>query len=107
VPTGPFLNRRPCMQMRGPPIARERLRPRSERFPSSARQACGSESLLHPRGSELTKKFAVLIAFNDSCDMVAATTVLSHGSRTPFEATYWSFPNSRTVLDWAQIALGI
>jgi len=54
-----------------------------------------------------TGESAISIAFNDRCDMVVATAVLPHGSPTPIEASVLEFLNSRTVLDWAQIALGI
>jgi hypothetical protein len=52
-------------------------------------------------------KSAVSIAVNDRCDMVVATAVMPHGSPTPIEPSVLEFLNSRTVLDWAQIVLGI
>jgi hypothetical protein len=52
-------------------------------------------------------KSAVSIAFNDRCDMVVATALLPNGSPTAIEASVLEFLNSRTVLDWAQLALGI
>jgi hypothetical protein len=58
-------------------------------------------------GRNSSGKSAVSIAFNDRCDMVVATALLPYGSPTPIEASVLEFLNSRTVLDWAQLALGI
>ena len=52
-------------------------------------------------------KSALSVAFNDRCDMVVATVVLTHKRPATTEPVVMEFLNSRTVLNWAEIALGI
>src|SRR5262245_42907551 len=47
------------------------------------------------------------IAANDRCDMVVATVVLPHDRAAAIEPGVMEFLNSRAVLHWAEIALGI
>ena len=60
-----------------------------------------SESLLG--GS----KTALSIAFNDKCDVVVATLVVSGGKAQLFETRALAFLSSDPVMEWAKIALGL
>jgi hypothetical protein len=50
---------------------------------------------------------AISIVFNDRCDMIVATAVAPHDRPAMIEPTVMQFLNSRTVLHWAELALGI
>jgi hypothetical protein len=52
-------------------------------------------------------KSALSVAFNDRCDMVVATIVLADGQPEKIEPSVIEFLNSKTVLHWAEVALGI
>jgi hypothetical protein len=52
-------------------------------------------------------KSAISVVFNDRCDMIVATAVLPHDQPATIEHGVLQFLNSRPVLDWAEIALGI
>ena len=52
-------------------------------------------------------KSALSVAFNDRCDMVVATVVLPYERPAMIEPGVMEFLNSRTVLNWAEVALGI
>jgi hypothetical protein len=60
-----------------------------------------SESLLGGR------KTALSIAFNDKCDVVVATLVVSGGEAQLFETRALAFLNSDPVMEWAKITLGL
>jgi hypothetical protein len=50
---------------------------------------------------------AISVAFNDRCDMIVATAVLPHDRPATIEPGVMEFLNSKTVLQWAEVALGI
>lgn len=52
-------------------------------------------------------KTAISVAFNDRCDMIVATVVLPYDRPTIIEPGVIEFLNSRTVLHWAEVTLGI
>ena len=52
-------------------------------------------------------KSAISVVFNDRCDMIVATVVLPHDQPATIEPGVMEFLNSRTVLHWAEVALGI
>jgi hypothetical protein len=52
-------------------------------------------------------KSAISVVFNDRCDMIVATVILPHDRPAAIERGVIEFLNSRTVLHWAEIALGI
>jgi hypothetical protein len=52
-------------------------------------------------------KTAISIVFNDRCDMVVATAVLSHDRPEAIDPVIIEFLNSGTVLNWAQVSLGL
>jgi hypothetical protein len=50
---------------------------------------------------------AISIVFNDRCDMIVATVVFPPDRPVTIEPVVMEFLNSRTVLHWAEMALGI
>jgi hypothetical protein len=50
---------------------------------------------------------ALSAAFNDRCDMIVATVVVPHDRLADIEPSVIEFLNSSSVLQWAEIALGI
>lgn len=52
-------------------------------------------------------KSALSVAVNDHCDMIVATAVVSHDQAATIEPGLLQFLNSRSVLHWAEIALGL
>ncbi len=50
---------------------------------------------------------ALSIVFSDRCDMIVATVVLANDRPVEIESNVMEFLNSRSVLHWAEIALGI
>jgi hypothetical protein len=52
-------------------------------------------------------KAALSIAFNDRCDAVVATAVLGHDRPAAVEPSVVEFLNSKTVLRWAEVTLGL
>jgi hypothetical protein len=47
------------------------------------------------------------VVFNDRCDMIVATIVMPHDRPTTIEQDVLEFLNSRTVLHWAEVSLGL
>ena len=52
-------------------------------------------------------KTVISIAFNERCDMIAATAVLGHDQPAAAEPGVIEFLNGNTVMRWAEIALGL
>jgi len=52
-------------------------------------------------------KSAISVVFNDRCDMIVATVVLRHDRPATIEPGVMEFLNSRPVVHWAEVALGI
>jgi hypothetical protein len=50
---------------------------------------------------------AISVVLNDRCDMIVATVVLPHDWSATIQPGVIEFLNSRTVLHWAEMALGI
>jgi hypothetical protein len=50
---------------------------------------------------------ALSIGFNDRCDAIVATAVVPHNRPAAIEAAVLGFLNSRTVLRWAEVTLGL
>jgi hypothetical protein len=50
---------------------------------------------------------ALTVAFNDHCDAIVATVVVSHERPTVIEPTIIEFLNSKTILGWAEVTLGL
>jgi len=52
-------------------------------------------------------KSAISVVFNDRCDMIVATVVLPHDRPAAIEPGVMAFLNSKPVVHWAELALGI
>lgn len=50
---------------------------------------------------------ALAVAFNDHCDAVVATAVVAHDRPAAIEPSVIAFLNSKTVVHWAEITLGL
>jgi len=77
----------------GRPITIAWMKGRSRAYTLSARNRPGNS--------------AISVAFSDRCDMIVATAVLPHDRPATIEPGVMEFLNSRTVLNWAEVALGI
>jgi hypothetical protein len=58
-------------------------------------------------GGAQTAKSALSVGFNDRCDAIIATAVLGHDMPADFEPAVIEFLNSRTVIGWAEVTLGL
>ena len=58
-------------------------------------------------GAGHTGKSGLSIAFNDRCDAIVATVVLANDKAPAIEPKAIEFLNSRTVLRWAEVTLGL
>jgi hypothetical protein len=56
---------------------------------------------------EGNRNAALLLAFNQRCDMVAATALVGPGAPPSLEPAVLAFLNSDPLLKWAEIALGL
>jgi hypothetical protein len=77
----------------GRPIKVGWMKGRSRAYALSARNRLG--------------KSAISVVFNDRCDMIVVTGVLPHDRPATVEPGVIEFLNSRIVLHWAEVALGI
>jgi hypothetical protein len=50
---------------------------------------------------------ALSVGFNDRCDAIVATAVLGHDKPNTVEPAVIQFLNSRTVIRWAEVTLGL
>jgi hypothetical protein len=50
---------------------------------------------------------ALAIAFNDHCDAVVATAVVAHDRPAAIEPGVIEFLNSKTIVHWAEVTLGL
>jgi hypothetical protein len=58
-------------------------------------------------GAQPAGRSALSIGFNDRCDAIVATAVVGHDRPVAVEPAVIEFLNSRTVIRWAEIALGL
>jgi hypothetical protein len=58
-------------------------------------------------GSARDGKSALSVAFNDGCDAIVTSVVLSHDRPAEIEPHVIEFLNDKTVLQWAKIMLGL
>jgi hypothetical protein len=77
----------------GQPITIASMKGRSRAYSLTARNRPG--------------KTAISVVFNDRCDMIVATVVMLHDRPATVEHDVIEFLNSRTVLHWAEVALGL
>jgi hypothetical protein len=50
---------------------------------------------------------ALSVGFNDRCDAIIATALIEHGQPAALEPAVLDFLNSRTVIRWAEVTLGL
>jgi hypothetical protein len=50
---------------------------------------------------------ALAVAFNDHCDAVVATAVVAHDRPAAIEPSVIEFLNSKTIVHWAEVTLGL
>jgi hypothetical protein len=50
---------------------------------------------------------ALTVAFNDHCDAIVATVVVAHDQPAIIEPSILEFLNSKTILGWAEVTLGL
>jgi hypothetical protein len=62
-----------------------------------------SRAFANPRSQDS----ALAIAFNDRCDAVVATAIVAHPRPGAIEPSVIAFLNSRTVIQWAEVTLGL
>jgi hypothetical protein len=58
-------------------------------------------------GAQPAPRSALSIGFNDSCDAIVATAVVGHDRPAAVEPAVIEFLNSRTIIRWAELALGL
>jgi hypothetical protein len=58
-------------------------------------------------GVQPAGKSALSIGFNDRCDAIVATAVFGHEQPAAVEPAVLEFLNSKTVLRWAEVTLGL
>ena len=58
-------------------------------------------------GAPQAGKSALSVGFNDRCDAIVATAVLGTEKPTATEPVVLEFLNSKTVLRWAEVTLGL
>jgi hypothetical protein len=51
--------------------------------------------------------WALALAFNERCDVIAATAVIGRDQPASFEPAVLEFLNGKTVLRWAEVTLGL
>jgi hypothetical protein len=57
--------------------------------------------------SQNRNETVISIAFNERCDMLAATVLLQHGALAAIEPAVMDLLNSATMLKWAEATLGL
>jgi hypothetical protein len=50
---------------------------------------------------------ALAVAFNDHCDAIVATVVVAHDHPAAIEPSVIEFLNSKTIVHWAEVTLGL
>ena len=50
---------------------------------------------------------ALAVAFNDHCDAIVATVLVAHDRPEAIEPSAIAFLNSKTILSWAEVTLGL
>jgi hypothetical protein len=50
---------------------------------------------------------ALAIAFNDHCDAIVATAVVAHDQPAAIEPSIIDFLNSKTIVHWTELTLGL
>ena len=58
-------------------------------------------------GAQRASKSALSVGINDRCDAIIATAVINRNRPDPLEPAVLEFLNSRTILRWAEVTLGL
>jgi hypothetical protein len=88
-----LLSGRPSAQGPGRPIAVAWMKGRSRGYAIE--------------GAARTGLSALSVGFNDRCDAIIATAVVGHEKPDTVEPSVLEFLNSRTILRWAEVTLGL
>jgi hypothetical protein len=67
----------------------------------------GRSRVFNAEGAMGAQVSALSIGFNDRCDAIVATAVVAPGHAADIEPAVLAFLNSRTVLRWAEVTLGL
>src|SRR5213078_1984029 len=67
----------------------------------------GRSRPFNAEGAMGAKVSALSVGFNDRCDAIVATAVVAPGRAADVEPAVLEFLNSRTVLRWAEMTLGL
>jgi hypothetical protein len=67
----------------------------------------GRSRAFNAEGAMGAKVSALSVGFNDRCDAIVATAVVAPGRAAEIEPAVLEFLNSRTVLRWAEVTLGL
>jgi hypothetical protein len=70
-------------------------------------QMKGRSRLYSPSNPDAAGRTVISVAFNDRCDMVVATAVFAHPRPARIELSVLEFLNTRTVLQWVDVTLGL
>jgi len=73
------------------------------------------EFVIAPAGTEFARErdryrapnSALSVAFNDRCDAVVATAVVAHDHPETIEPSVIDFLNSKVIVHWAEVTLGL
>jgi hypothetical protein len=58
-------------------------------------------------GAQVAGPSALSVGFNDRCDAIVATAVMGREQTAAIEPAVMEFLNSKTVLRWAEVTLGL
>ena len=88
-------------------LAAPALLPRGDGRPIQVAWMNGRSRSYAIAGPDSKTKSALSVAFNDRCDAIVATVVLGHDRPAAIEPAVIEFLNGKTVLRWAEVALGL
>jgi hypothetical protein len=81
--------------------------PQSAGRPITVAWMKGRSRAFNAEGAMGAKVSALSVGFNDRCDAIVATAVVAPGRAADIEPAVLEFLNSRTVLRWAEVTLGL
>ncbi|HEX2727448.1 MAG TPA: hypothetical protein VHN20_16620 [Beijerinckiaceae bacterium] len=67
----------------------------------------GRSRIYRPAGARSSNEAVISTAFNERCDMIAATALLDHPQPETMEAVLVEFLNSEAMLKWTEATLGL
>ena len=84
-----------------------KLSPQGPGRPISIAWMKGRSRIFTVGDAQRAGKSALSIGFNDHCDAIVATAVLERGQPAVIEPVVIEFLNSKTVVHWAEVTLGL